>query len=184
MSGEDPINGVSHFVVPDREAERPKSTSQWVEAIKASMPDVWMPAVYRDEILKLRTRAHRLDIPTKENRVEILHTLLGVELKVGRKRILCPDLATARYLSAFARAGCANIGIPYDITLISHLADRLESSWHRMLLLADHAAYGRSVAFRSHVRSALIRDVRKEIDLAGPGTAIPKFVQNTRQRRA
>ncbi len=73
-------------------------------------------------------------------RVVIQHTLLGVELKLGRKRLLCPDLATARYLSVFARIGCQDVAVPYDITKISHLADELESSWYRMLLLADQEA--------------------------------------------
>ena len=78
--------------------------------------------------------------PSPSARVEIQHTLLGVELKLGRKRLLCPDLATARYLSVFARLGCQDVALPYDITKISQLADELESSWYRMLLLAEQEA--------------------------------------------
>ena len=34
------------------------------------------------------------------------------------------------------------MAIPYDITTISAIADELESSWHRMLLLADELQQG------------------------------------------
>ena len=53
--------------------------------------------------------------------------MLGIELKVANRRLLCPDLATARYLSVFARLGCDVIAVPYDITQISRIADELES---------------------------------------------------------
>ena len=118
----------------------------------------------------------------KQTTPEIQHTLLGIELKVGQQRMLCPDLATARYLAVFARAGCEAVAIPYDITKISHLADELESSWHRMLLLADSLAGNRSEAFATRVRSLLIGKVRDEIAVAGAGTRIPEFKQSTKER--
>ena len=144
----------------------------------------WLPRLYRERIMKLRTRSHQLPVMAIENRVDIHHTLLGVELKSRKRRLLCPDLATARYLAVFARAGCINVAIPYDITKISLIADELESSWHRMLLLIDDAAEGRSSAFRSRLRAAMIGEVRREISEAGAGAAIPQFNQNTKQRRA
>ena len=115
----------------------------------------------------------------------IQHTLLGIELKIGHQRMLCPDLATARYLAVFARAGCGAIAIaiPYDITKISHLADELESSWHRMLLLADRLTGNRGEAFATRVRSLLIGKVRDAIDRAGAGARIPEFHQSTKQGR-
>jgi hypothetical protein len=147
----------------------------------------WMPEIYRDQILKLRTRSYIFPSPakpkTKSATPEIQHTLLGIELKVGQQRMLCPDLATARYLSVFARVGCAAVAIPYDITKISHLADELESSWHRMLLLADRVAEGRSEAFTARVRRLLVGKVRDAIARAGAGTRIPEFKQSTKQGR-
>jgi hypothetical protein len=163
---------------------QPSSMLQSVEEVKESLGEVWLPRLYRERIMSLRTRSHNLPVQAKENRVEIQHTLLGVELKTGRRRILSPDLATARYLAVFARAGCTDVAVPYDITKISLLADELESSWHRMLLLVEQAAENRSTAFRSRVRSALIADLRREIAETGAGTAIPQFNQNTKQRRA
>ncbi|MBV9960286.1 MAG: hypothetical protein JO360_17805 [Acidobacteria bacterium] len=155
-----------------------------LEEVREALGEMWLPRLYRERILKLRTRSHALPVQAKANRVEIQHTLLGVELKTGRRRILCPDLATARYLAVFARAGCTEVAVPYDITKISLLADELESSWHRMLLLVERAAAERSPAFRTRVRSALIADIRREIAEAGAGTVIPQFNQNTKQRRA
>src|SRR5688500_20172485 len=80
-------------------------------------------------------------MPARQNEAQILHTLLGIELKVGRRRFECPDLATARYMRVFARLGCRDFAIPYDITTISTLADELETAWQRtMLILETHAA--------------------------------------------
>ena len=99
------------------------------QLIREQLGESWLPRIYRERILKLRTRSYQFESDKPAARVDIQHTLLGVELKVGRKRLLCPDLATARYLSVFARLGCNGVAVPYDITKISHLADELESSW-------------------------------------------------------
>jgi hypothetical protein len=157
---------------------------QAAEEIKATLGEMWLPRIYRERILQMRTRSHHLYEQAKKASVEIQHTLLGVELKIGRHRIMCPDLATARYLAVFARTGCADVAVPYDISRISSLADELESAWHRMLLLVERGAEKRSVAFRSRLRNLLIAEMRREIEDAGAGTAIPQFNQNTKQRRA
>jgi hypothetical protein len=151
--------------------------------IKRLMGDHLLAAIYRDRIRPLRTRSYELKAPVKTLPVEILHTLLGIELKIGRRRLLCPDLATARYLAAFARLGVESVAIPYDITQISRLADELESSWYRMIMLAEHLTTERSARLRNRVRAHLIDDQRREIASLGAGPAIPQFVQNTRQRR-
>jgi hypothetical protein len=143
--------------------------------IQHDMGESWLPAIYRDRILSLRTRSYTFPLISRRGAPEIQHTLLGIELKVGRKRMLCPDLATARYLAVFARAGCAAMAIPYDITRISQLADELESSWHRMLLLADSVAAEKSSAFRARLRRLLIGKVRDEIAEGGAGKRRPEF---------
>lgn len=160
------------------------SIAQSVEEIKARLDELWLPRIYREQILPMRTRSSHLHVATKKTDIDIQHTLLGVELKIGRHRMACPDLATARYLAVFARAGCSEVAVPYDISRISRLADELESSWHRMLLLVEHVAEGREAAFRSRLRNLLIGDARREIAEAGAGTAIPQFNQDTKQRRA
>src|SRR5688572_16040029 len=105
--------------------------------IQEAMGEDWLPAIYADEVRTLRTRSCSLDIQERENRADIMHTLLGIELKVGQRRFACPDLATARYMQVFARVGCREFAIPYDITKISTLADRLETARQRSLLLLE-----------------------------------------------
>lgn len=149
--------------------------------IRETMGDAWLPQIYRDRILRMRTRSYEFPALPANPAPQIQHTLLGIELKVGRRRMLCPDLATARYLSVFARAGCGSVAIPYDITKISQVADQLESSWHRMLLLADELS-GRP-ASPSGIRRVLIAKVREEIAAAGSGPRNPEFEHNTKKRR-
>src|ERR1041385_4075251 len=79
------------------------------ESIQEQLGEAWLPRIYRERILKLRTRSYQFENARPTERVVIQHTLLGVELKVGRRRLLCPDLATARYLSVFARLGSSDV---------------------------------------------------------------------------
>jgi hypothetical protein len=72
--------------------------------------------------------------------------------------------------------------VPYDITQISRLADELESSWHRMLLLIEHLTADRPASMRTRLRAEIINELRHEIRKAGAGTPIPQFKQSTRQR--
>ncbi len=158
------------------------SATAYLEEIATQLGDAWLPQIYRGRILKMRTRAYEFPLIPKNAAPEIQHTLLGTELKVGRQRLLCPDLATARYLSVFARAGCVRVAIPYDITKVSHAADELESSWHRMLLLADQVAAERSAAFRARLRRLLIGKVRDEIEEGGAGRPRPEFKESMKQK--
>ena len=158
------------------------TAKEYAEQVEKELKDSWLPQIYRERILKMRTRSYEFAALQRNPHVEIQHTLLGVELKVGRRRLLCPDLPTARFLSVFARVGCKEVAIPYDITKISRLADELESSWHRMLLLANHYAVGRSEAFKNRINVLLIDRLRAEISEAGAGTQMPEFKKSTKQR--
>lgn len=160
-----------------------KAASDLASAIQETIGDTWLPRIYRDRILKMRTRAYEFPVLPKNAHPQIHHTLLGIELKVGRRRMLCPDLATARYLSVFARIGCKAVAIPYDITKISHVADELESSWYRILLLADESTHPRPETFRTRVRRLLIERMRDEITQAGAGARAPEFARSTKQRQ-
>jgi hypothetical protein len=144
-------------------------------AIKDQLADEWIPAIYAAKVRTQRTRSFELEIPARENQAEILYTLLGIELKIGKRRIACPDLATARYLRVFARIGCCIIAVPYDITRISVLADELETAWQKALLLLGDSP--------PRTRSGLIKTMRTEIDAIGAGDAMPEFKQSTRQRK-
>ena len=145
-----------------------------VAQIRASLGDEWLPAVYEHKVRSQRTRAHPLDIPKRENSPQIQYTLLGIELKVGRRRFACPDLATARYLRVFARIGCTHFAVPYDISQISGIADELETAWQRTLLVAEEHSS----------RSAIVKTMRDEIARIGPGEPMPLFDRETKQRGA
>ncbi len=152
------------------------------QKIEKEMGDAWLPEIYRERVLKLRTRSYHFESLKPGAKVSIQHTLLGVELKIGRRRLLCPDLATARYLSVFARAGCNDVAVPYDITKISLLADDLESSWYRMLLLVEQESSKHEEKTITRLRGLLFATIRNEILAAGAGTRIPEFRQGTKQR--
>lgn len=159
----------------------PQSANNLASAIETKMGESWLPRIYRDRIVRMRTRAYEFPALRKRAAPRIHHTLLGIELKVGRQRMLCPDLATARYLAVFARAGCQAVAIPYDITKISQIADELESSWHRMFLLLDDVT--RDENLRARTRRLLVTRVREQIALAGAGPRVPEFARSTKQRR-
>ncbi len=162
-----------------------KSLDELATEIKETMGETWIATQYTEKILPMRTRSFRLPLPpSAKTRIEIQHTLLGVELKIGNQRVSCPDLATARYLAIWARLGCSGIAVPYDISQISRLADELESAWHRMLLLVAHLANGRSANFQTRLRTTLVNQLRLEIESAGVGPAVPEFKQSTKQRTA
>lgn len=146
--------------------------------LRTLFSDCWIADVYRSRVRSDRTRAFQLPIPKRENDPTINFTLLGIELKVGRRRIACPDLATARYLQVFARIGCTAVALPYDISRIPAVADEIETFWQRMNLIASKEFRNDTVA-----RRRLIKTLRDEINEIGPGEAMPLFDRSTRQRK-
>lgn len=146
-----------------------------IEGLRANLGELWIPQVYRDKVRTKRTRSFWLSIPERENSPEIFHTLLGIELKVAKLRIATPDLATARYLSVFARLGCREVAVPYDISKISGIADELETGWQRMNLMLQGAT--------TRTRNLAIKTIREEIAEIGAGESMPAFDTPTRRAR-
>lgn len=147
-----------------------------VDALRANLGELWIPEIYRDKVRPLRTRSLQIAIPERENSPEIFHTLLGIELKVGKLRISTPDLATARFLCVFARLGCRDVAIPYDISKISGIADILETGWQRMNLLLQGTT--------TRTRNLAIKTVRAEIAEIGSGDRMPEFNTPTRRTQS
>src|SRR2546421_445410 len=56
---------------------RMASFTQAAEEIKATLGEMWLPRIYRERILQMRTRSHHLHAQ-KQAGVEIQHTLLVV----------------------------------------------------------------------------------------------------------
>lgn len=131
--------------------------------------------IYRDSVLQQRTRNYRLPALRVRVRPEILHTLLGIELRLGRKRLLCPDLATARYLATFARIGLREVALPYDITRVSVLADELETALEHGLLLAVSSACARNASTIRGRKKEFLDRVRTAVEALGSKPDYPEF---------
>lgn len=91
--------------------------------------------IYCCDVLKKPNREVRL--LGRKCEPELMSTLLGFELKLGRLRVACPDLASARYLKAFAEIGLAKVRIPYDPTRTSVLLEGLEHALTRIKRILD-----------------------------------------------
>lgn len=152
------------------------------EEIKLNLADEWLPTIYASKVRPTRTRSVHIDVPARENIAEIQYTLLGIELKVGKRRFACPDLATARYMRIFARIGVLDFAMPYDITKISPLADELETAWQRTGLLVAELGRKSTDQVKKRQRNKLVKAMRQEIDETGAGAAMPEFNRETRQR--
>jgi hypothetical protein len=142
----------------------------------------WIPEIYREQVRAQRTRSFELAVREKEHRVELVHTLLGIQLHTDKQMISCPELATARYLRVFARIGCPSVAVPYDITRISPLADRLESAWQKTLLVLGDRTRHDVPQTKGRRRGLLIKRIRDEVIKAGAGDRMPKFDTQTKQR--
>jgi hypothetical protein len=162
---------------------RPLGAKRIADEIRRVLAEGAIDVVYRDRVLAGRTRQYSLPTASVSARVEIIHTLLGIELKIANRRLLCPDYATARYLSVFARLGGGTIAVPYDITGISTIADELESSLQRMMLLADLLTRERSPRMQSLVKRRLAAAVSDEIARLGSGAKFPEFTPPRRRRQ-
>lgn len=146
-----------------------------IDGLRANLGELWIPRIYRDKVRSRRTRSFVMNIQERENSPEIFHTLLGIELKVGKLRIATPDLATARFLCVFARLGCREVAVPYDISKISAIADLLETGWQRMNLMLQGST--------TRTRNLAIKTIREEIAEMGAGESMPEFNTETRQRK-
>lgn len=152
-----------------------------VAQICESLDHDWLPTIYIGKVRSGRTRSHHLEIPLRENRAEIQYTLLGIELKIGKRRFACPDLATARYMRIFARIGCRDFAVPYDITQISGIADQLETAWQRSVVMLENQQ-NRSQRSLAMDRAGLVKMMRNEIAACGAGDPMPLFDRETKHR--
>ncbi len=153
-----------------------------LQKFRSDVGENWIPQIYSETIRPMRTRALKLDIPERENEPVIHETLLGIELKIGRRRIACPDVHTARYLQVFSRLGCRDLAVPYDITALPTIADRLNAAWLAVNDALLGYARGVSPQVAGKIRSRAIRLMREEIKKAGAGDLMPLFDRSTKQR--
>ncbi|MBI2821507.1 MAG: hypothetical protein HYX74_04730 [Acidobacteria bacterium] len=93
--------------------------------------------IYCRQVVPFKTR--KILLPGRKCAARIMYTFLGYEVKAGRKRMLCPDRVTARYLRIFSEVGMKEILIPYDPTRTSRLIDQLEQDFERLKQSVDMA---------------------------------------------
>lgn len=117
----------SSLVCPAREDDAMAATSQ-DKVILGEMERIRQ--IYCDDVLRHRNR--EVSLAGRRCQPQILYTFLGYELKMGRKRLTCPDMSTARYLKVFAQIGMKSIRLPYDPTHTQILVDGLEHSLNRI----------------------------------------------------
>ncbi|HSR51810.1 MAG TPA: hypothetical protein VLV83_13355 [Acidobacteriota bacterium] len=83
--------------------------------------------LYCGQVLPLRTRT--VELLGRKCQARIQYSFLGYEVKMGRKRVTCPDNVTARYVKMFAELGLKRVEIPYDPTRTAALLPRLEKAF-------------------------------------------------------
>lgn len=156
-------------------------SNKLIAKIKEQAGKDWPVRIYAERVLNGRSRSYKMEIPERENSPLIQHTMLGIEMKVGRLRFSCPDIATARYLSIFARIGCDEIAIPYDITKISDIADELEAGWQATLLMLNKEMVNEDPKRIRSARTSLLKVMRTDIRELGAGDTMPSFIVSTRR---
>jgi len=114
-----------------------------------------LASCYETEVLKQRHRT--VTLRGRKCDARIMLTLLGFEVKAGRKRISCPDMTTARYLRLFAEIGMRQIRMPYDPTSTARVIPRLESALKRIQESVSEQAHDPTQ------RKALTRRVYREL---------------------
>ena len=157
--------------------------SKTLDAIAARLGDRSIDSLYRDRVRSQRTRSYALNAPKRTSSIDIQKTLLGIELKIGRKRLLCPDLATARFLAVFAGLGVGEVAVPYDITQVKRLAETLEEAREEWRAVFEGETAGMTPQIKGRIRAAWLERQRAAIAQSGAGPIMPEFDQSTRQRR-
>ena len=55
------------------------TAAEYADQVKSELKEAWLPHIYRERIRRLRTRSYHFEGLPDKPRVEIQHTLLGVE---------------------------------------------------------------------------------------------------------
>ena len=74
------------------------NAQEYAAQVRADLNETWLPNIYRRRVRSKATRAYQFEGLGNNARVAIQHTLLGVELKAGRRRLLCRFSTTASYV--------------------------------------------------------------------------------------
>jgi hypothetical protein len=121
--------------------------------------------IYKEQVLSGRTRDVRL--LGRKCEARMLRTFLGIEVKLGNRRITCPDLSTARYVKLFGELGIPSIRLPYDPTRTARLLPELESAVQTIL---DELRAGEPQKLKA---ARTFKEIRRQLRLAEEGKTGP-----------
>jgi len=126
-------------------------------------------AIYRRKVLTGKTRT--IQLLGRKGPARIIRTLLGYEVQGGYKRVLCPDMVTARYLRLFMTLGCRSIKLSYDPTATEALLPDLERAFDRI-----GQAVGKMFAGAPETQAYVLRRVYRHLrqQLKSIETAAPE----------
>ena len=118
--------------------------------------------LYREHVLDGRVRY--VSLAGRKCSPRITDTFLGIEISAGPRKIVCPDITSARYLVIFTEVGLDRICIPYDPTRTARIIPELESAFGRVKELLSRADDSRTVRRRTGRIYAKLRDRLKKAE--------------------
>jgi hypothetical protein len=164
-----------------------KATSEWRDyAADVCSGEAFklLCELFQNALADQRTR--RIRLIGKRCDPEIFNTFLGFEIKALGKRILCPDMATARYLRIFAEIGLGEVEVPYDVTRTQEFLPDLERAYAALKTILDFFSdqlltVKEQKQFRRSVYESLRHALAKPLTISGSTAPLTKQAQNPRK---
>lgn len=113
-------------------------------------------ALYKERVLDGRVRF--VSLPGRMCRPRIMDTFLGFEIRAGSRKVVCPDITSARYLVIFTELGLDRVYIPYDPTRTARILPDLEHSFRRVKELSSGDSGSQKARRRTGRTFAKLRD--------------------------
>ena len=113
-------------------------------------------AIYRERVLDGRVRF--VSLPGRMCSPRIMDTFLGFEIRAGSRKVVCPDITSARYLVIFTELGLDRVYIPYDPTRTARILPDLEHSFRRVKELSSGDSGSQKARRRTGRTFAKLRD--------------------------
>ncbi|MBN2432984.1 MAG: hypothetical protein JXQ27_16050 [Acidobacteria bacterium] len=111
-------------------AQSPQRSTSFASRLLAELPGPGLDEVYAARVLPLPRR--RVELLGRITPARVQKALWGFEVRMGRRRKICPDEVTARYLRLFAVLGLDIVSIPYNPVETSHILPELEMAFRQV----------------------------------------------------
>ena len=113
-------------------------------------------ALYKEHVLGGRVRF--VTLPGRKCSPRIMDTILGFEIRAGSRKVVCPDITSARYLVIFTELGLDRVCIPYDPTRTARILPQLEHSFRRVKEMSSETSGTEMAQQRTGRAFAKLRD--------------------------